>query len=51
RGTPPDAAVEAYWRDVDKARQAMAHSAGRFGRLRAALNLRSLRRPTRAARA
>jgi hypothetical protein len=51
RGIPPDVAADLYWRDVDDARRAMAHAAGRFGRLRAALNLRSLRRPTRAARA
>jgi hypothetical protein len=48
---PSDDVVVAYWREVDQARQAMARSAGRLGPVRAALNLRSLRRPTRAARA
>ena len=37
-----------YWREVDDVRRAMAHDAGRWRRLRATLNLRSLRRPTRA---
>ena len=47
-GDPPPEAAVAYWRQVDDVRHAMARDAGRFGRARAALNLRSLRRPTRA---
>lgn len=50
-GEPPPSAAEEYWREVDAARRAMARDAGRFGRVRAALNLRSLRRPGRAAKA
>ncbi len=47
-GDPPPQAAADYWREVDEVRHAMARDAGRLGRLRAALNLRSLRRPTRA---
>ncbi|GAB2477277.1 transglutaminase domain-containing protein [Jatrophihabitans fulvus] len=47
-GDPPPEAVAAYWREVDAARHELVRSAGRLGRVRAALNLRSLRRPTRA---
>jgi transglutaminase superfamily protein len=47
-GDPAPQAAADYWRQVDEVRRAMARDAGRFGRLRAALNLRSLRRPTRA---
>ncbi|MGI8677288.1 MAG: transglutaminase domain-containing protein [Jatrophihabitans sp.] len=50
-GDPPAEAAADYWRHVDAARRAMARDAGRLGRLRAALNLRSIRSPTRAARA
>lgn len=49
-GDPPPHAAAAYWQQVDAVRHAMARNAGRFGRVRAALNLRSLRRPTRAVR-
>lgn len=48
-GDPPAAAAAAYWREVDAARRAMARDAGRLGRVRAALNIRSLR-PTRTVR-
>lgn len=48
-GTPPQEALEQFWHGVDAARRAMARGAGTFGRVRAALNLRSLRRPTRTA--
>ncbi len=47
-GDPPAQAAADYWDQVDDARHAMARDAGRFGRTRAALNLRSLRKPTRA---
>jgi hypothetical protein len=49
-GTPPQEALDQFWHGVDAARRAMARGAGTIGRVRAALNLRSLRRPTRAAR-
>ncbi|SHG99586.1 Transglutaminase-like superfamily protein [Jatrophihabitans endophyticus] len=49
-GEQPDDAVAAYWRQVDAARAAMAHDAGRLARTRAALTLRSFRSPRRPAR-
>lgn len=49
-GDPPPEAAADFWRNVDAARRAMARATGRFGHLRAALNLRSLRRPTRPVR-
>lgn len=49
-GDPPPEAAAAFWHHVDAACRALTRDAGRLGRLRAALNLRSLRRPTQPVR-
>jgi hypothetical protein len=49
-GDPPPEAAAEFWQHVDGARRTLTRAAGRAGRLRAALNLRSLLRPTRPVR-
>lgn len=44
-GDPAPQAAEDYWSAVTQACQQMTRAAGRWGRLRAALSIRSLRRP------